>query len=75
MSKASASFPGRVGRFPDTVRVPQFGWNRIEPEPGCRCLAPGYGYFANCYRVACRAGLAGSPTAEHGERFVAATGA
>ena len=31
-----AVLPGRVGRFPDAVRVPQFGWNRVVPEPGCR---------------------------------------
>jgi imidazole glycerol phosphate synthase glutamine amidotransferase subunit len=66
-----AVLPGRVGRFPDAVRVPQFGWNRIVPEPGCRLLEPGYAYFANSYRVqeapGCRVA-----TAEHGGRFVAA---
>jgi glutamine amidotransferase len=62
---------GRVGRFPDAVRVPQFGWNLITPEPGCRLVEPGYAYFANSYRVLeapdCRIA-----TAEHGGRFVAA---
>ncbi len=62
--------PGRVGRFPPTVRVPQFGWNRVEPAPDCRFLAPGYAYFANSYRVeeapGCRIA-----SAEHGGRFVA----
>ena len=66
-----AALPGRVGRFPDSVRVPQFGWNRIVPEPGCRLVEPGYAYFANSYRVleapGCRVA-----TAEHGGRFVAA---
>jgi len=62
---------GRVGRFPETVRVPQFGWNRIEPEPGCRFLVPGYAYFANSYRVLAAPGCR-IATAEHGERFVAA---
>ena len=65
------AIPGRVGRFPDVVRVPQFGWNRVVPEPGCRFLEPGYAYFANSYRVleapGCRVA-----TAEHGGRFVAA---
>ena len=65
-----SAIPGRVGRFPDTVRVPQFGWNRIEPEPGCRFLAPGYGYFANSYRVLAAPGCSVA-RAEHGERFVA----
>ena len=62
---------GRVGRFPAAVRVPQFGWNRIEPEPGCRYLEPGYAYFANSYRVLAAPGCR-IATGEHGERFVAA---
>jgi imidazole glycerol-phosphate synthase subunit HisH len=66
-----SALPGRVGAFPATVRVPQFGWNRIEPEPGCRYLAPGYAYFANSYRVLAAPGCR-IATAEHGGRFVAA---
>jgi imidazole glycerol phosphate synthase glutamine amidotransferase subunit len=62
---------GRVGRFPETVRVPQFGWNRIEPEPGCRYLEPGYAYFANSFRVLAAPGCKVA-RAEHGESFVAA---
>jgi imidazole glycerol phosphate synthase glutamine amidotransferase subunit len=63
--------PGRVGRFPEAVRVPQFGWNRVTPEPGCRLVEPGYAYFANSYRVLEAPGCAAA-TAEHGGRFVAA---
>jgi glutamine amidotransferase len=66
-----AVFLGRVERFPDEVRMPQFGWNRVEPEPGCRLLEPGYAYFANSYRVLEAPGCA-IATAEHGGRFVAA---
>ncbi|HEX6110803.1 MAG TPA: imidazole glycerol phosphate synthase subunit HisH [Geminicoccaceae bacterium] len=66
-----AVLPGRVGRFPDEVRVPQFGWNRVVPEPGCRLLEPGYAYFANSYRVLEAPGCAVA-TAEHGGPFVAA---
>jgi imidazole glycerol phosphate synthase glutamine amidotransferase subunit len=62
---------GRVGRFPETVRVPQFGWNRIEPAQDCRFLAPGYAYFANSYRALDAPGCR-IATAEHGGRFVAA---
>jgi glutamine amidotransferase len=65
------AFPGRVGRFPDAVRVPQFGWNRIAPTPGCRFVEPGYAYFANSYRVLEAPGCAVA-TAGHGGRFVAA---
>jgi imidazole glycerol-phosphate synthase subunit HisH len=66
-----AVIPGRVGRFPETVRVPQFGWNRIEPEPGCRYLQAGYAYFANSYRVTGAQGCKVA-RAEHGQSFVAA---
>jgi imidazole glycerol-phosphate synthase subunit HisH len=70
-TKGLSAISGRVGQFPDTVRVPQFGWNRVEPAPDCRFLAPGYAYFANSYRAleapGCRIA-----TAEHGNRFVAA---
>jgi imidazole glycerol phosphate synthase glutamine amidotransferase subunit len=62
---------GRVGQFPSVVRVPLFGWNRVEPEPGCRYLAPGFAYFANSYRVLAAPGCRVA-TAEHGGRFIAA---
>ena len=65
------AIPGRVGRFPDEVRVPQFGWNRVTPESGCRLVEPGYAYFANSYRVLEAPGCA-IATAEHGGRFLAA---
>ena len=69
--KGLSAIEGRVGQFPATVRVPQFGWNRVEPEPGCRYLAPGHAYFANSYRVLMAPGCR-IATALHGERFVAA---
>jgi imidazole glycerol-phosphate synthase subunit HisH len=65
------ALPGRVGRFPEGVRVPQFGWNRVVPEPGCRFVQPGYAYFANSYRALEAPGCA-IATADHGGRFVAA---
>jgi imidazole glycerol phosphate synthase glutamine amidotransferase subunit len=42
---------GEVARFPNSVRVPQFGWNLIEPDSNCRLLGSGYAYFANSYRA------------------------
>lgn len=62
----------RVTRFDDRVRIPQLGWNTVEPEPGSRYLEPGWAYFANSYR------LEGAPdgwtvaTTDHGGRFVSA---
>jgi glutamine amidotransferase len=69
--KGISAIPGRVRRFPDSVRVPQFGWNRVQPAPDCRFLAPGYAYFANSYRVLEAPGCR-TATADHGGRFVAA---
>ena len=62
---------GKVGRFPANVSVPQFGWNQIEPEAGCRYLEPGYAYFANSFRVRAAPGCK-TATAYHGDPFVAA---
>ena len=66
-----AVIPGHVGRFGDGVRVPQFGWNEVRPEPACRVLEPGHAYFANRYRALAAPGCL-IATAEHGGRFVAA---
>lgn len=68
--KGFSVLSGRVGRFPETVRVPQFGWNHIEPEPGCRYLEAGHAYFANSFRVQDAPGCKVA-RAEHGEPFVA----
>jgi imidazole glycerol-phosphate synthase subunit HisH len=63
---------GVVTRFPDTVRVPQFGWNRVDVDPACRMLQLGHAYFANSYRVEdMPPGWLGA-TAQHGGSFVAA---
>ncbi len=44
-------FPGMVTRYPDSVRVPQMGWNKIQADPGCQLLQAGYAYFANSFRL------------------------
>jgi imidazole glycerol-phosphate synthase subunit HisH len=62
---------GEIGTFPETVRVPQFGWNRIEPEADCRYLEAGFAYFANSYRALAAPGCR-LAYAHHGERFIAA---
>lgn len=64
--------PVRVSRFPATVRVPQLGWNRVEPEAACRLLTPGHAYFANSYRLAVVPPGWRAAFADHGGRFVAA---
>jgi imidazole glycerol-phosphate synthase subunit HisH len=63
--------PAHVTRFPNTVRVPQLGWNEVHADPAAVLHKPGYAYFANSYR------LVEPPTgwtaafADHGGRFIA----
>ncbi|MEM7199108.1 MAG: imidazole glycerol phosphate synthase subunit HisH [Planctomycetota bacterium] len=81
LGASSDESPGTVGlscldthaaAFPPGVRAPQFGWNHIQPDPGCQLLRAGYAYFANSFR------LPQAPTgwyaawADHGGPFVAA---
>lgn len=63
--------PGEVGRFPEDVRVPQFGWNHVHAGEGCRLLEEGWAYFANSYRATEAPGWAVA-WASHGGRYVAA---
>lgn len=63
---------GDVEPFPNGVRSPQFGWNRVHAGPGCRLLQDGYAYFANSYRLAEPPAGWCAATAEHGAAFVAA---
>ncbi len=61
-----------VRRLPPGVRVPQLGWNRIEPGAGCRTVTAGFAYFANSYALAeVPPGWCGA-TFDHGGRLVAA---
>lgn len=62
----------RVGRFSESVRVPQLGWNEVVASEGCRFLSDGWAYFANSFRLDdIPEGWTGA-TAEHGGEFVAA---
>lgn len=65
--------PGAITRLADTVRVPQLGWNRIEPGPGCRLIEGGHAYFANSYKATppLADGWAAA-TADHGGPLIAA---
>ncbi len=63
--------PGAVRRFDGEVRVPQMGWNRIEPDDGCALTRPGWAYFANSYRVDRRPDGWRAGWADYDGRFVA----
>jgi glutamine amidotransferase len=81
LASASEEDPGAAGlgilqtvvtRFPDSVRVPQLGWNRVEAVRGCRVLRDGCAYFANSYRLQqIPEGWHGA-VSDHGGPFVAA---
>ncbi|GMQ85777.1 MAG: imidazole glycerol phosphate synthase subunit HisH [Acidimicrobiia bacterium] len=62
---------GRLTRFAGDVRVPQLGWNQVEPELGMRFLTDGWAYFANSYRMDhIPEGWTGAMS-DHGGAFVA----
>ncbi len=61
-----------VLRFPNGVRRPQFGWNRVYPTSGCTLIEPGFAYFANSYRVVDMPFGWEQVRADHGGSFVAA---
>jgi imidazole glycerol phosphate synthase glutamine amidotransferase subunit len=61
-----------VRRFPDDVRVPQMGWNRIEPGPGSQFVDEGWAYFANSFRIDVVPEGWDGALSEHGGPFVSA---
>ncbi len=63
---------GTIARFPDDVSVPQFGWNQVTPDPGCRFLKPGWAYFANSYRLTSVSDNWARAETDHGGAFVSA---
>jgi len=65
--------PGCVRRFPSVVRVPQVGWNQVEPcGVPSTVIRPAWMYFSNSYRLArLPDGWIGA-MAEHGSAFIAA---
>jgi len=44
-------WPLQVRRLSSDVRVPQLGWNIVEPGPACSFLERGYAYFANSFAL------------------------
>jgi len=61
-----------VSRFGGEEKVPQLGWNHVEPGPGSRFVEAGWAYFANSYRLdEVPEGWIGAGT-DYGGRFVSA---
>ncbi len=64
--------PGCIERFPQGVRVPQFGWNRVTAPDAPTMIESGFAYFANSYRAATAPDGWSCAMADHGRPFVAA---
>jgi imidazole glycerol phosphate synthase glutamine amidotransferase subunit len=62
----------RASRYPDTVVVPQLGWNTVSADSDCRLLQTGAAYFANSYRITDHPPGWNVAWSEHGGPFVAA---
>ena len=63
--------PGHATRFDGDVRVPQLGWNKVEPAGG-RLVEPGYAYFAHSYRLTDAPEGWDVAWTDHGGRYVSA---
>jgi glutamine amidotransferase len=61
-----------ASRFPESVVVPQLGWNSISVDSGCRLLRDGAAYFANSYRITDQPPGWQVGWSDHGGPFVAA---
>lgn len=62
----------RVERFGSEQRVPQLGWNKVEPPRDSRFLEPGWAYFANSYRLDRAPDGWAAATTRYGGEFVSA---
>lgn len=61
-----------VERFPEEVRIPQFGWNEVVAGDECELLETGYAYFANSYCIPEPPEGWAAAKGEYGGPFVAA---
>jgi len=67
---------GRITRLPDTVRLPQMGWNTLEPSPGSRLVAglpePAWCYFVHTFAPDPSDDRDVAAWCQYGRRFAAA---
>ena len=68
--------PGRITRLPDTVRLPQMGWNTLALRPGARLGAglpdPAWCYFVHSYAPEPDDDDVVAAWCDYGRRFAAA---
>ena len=69
-------FPGRITRLPDTVRLPQMGWNTLETRDSSRLVAglpdPAWCYFVHTFAPDPSDDGDVAAWCEYGRRFAAA---
>jgi len=58
--------------LPETVRIPQLGWNKVSPDSRARLVTPGFAYFANSYALRKVPSEFSFSQTMHGEQFVSA---
>ncbi|MCH8245409.1 MAG: imidazole glycerol phosphate synthase subunit HisF [Bacteroidetes bacterium] len=63
---------GRCRRLPDSVRVPQLGWNLVKASPSCAVIRTGMAAYANSYALFSAPPGWNEATTEYGSRFIAA---
>ncbi len=67
---------GRITRLPDSVRLPQMGWNTLAARPGSRLTAglpdPAWCYFVHSYAPEPDDDAVVAAWCEYGRRFAAA---
>ncbi len=64
---------GRARAFsPERARVPQMGWNQVDPDPGCEIVPRGYAYFANSFALGRSTPGWGAAWTCYGEPFLSA---
>jgi imidazole glycerol-phosphate synthase subunit HisH len=68
--------PGRITALPDTVRLPQMGWNTLETRPDARLTAglpdPAWCYFVHTYAPEPDDDAVVAAWCDYGRRFAAA---
>ncbi|HET9064775.1 MAG TPA: imidazole glycerol phosphate synthase subunit HisH [Gemmatimonadales bacterium] len=63
---------GCATRLPDSVRVPQLGWNTVTTRDDTSVLRSGFAYYANSYALRSAPDGWSHATTTHGAPFVAA---
>lgn len=65
-------FDSSASKFKSNVKVPQLGWNEVNPSERCRYLTKGHAYFANSYKFTQPPTGWEAAWSNHGEPFISA---